>query len=65
MHNDLAQMSKAKGIYRTMALLAILSPKPAMNKTSKYSPEKEDRQVNKQVNVGDVGAKDECMVSPR
>jgi hypothetical protein len=31
MHDDLAKMSKAKGIYRTLSLLAILSTKPAGN----------------------------------
>jgi len=65
MHNDLAQMAKAKGIYRTLGLLAILSPKPAMNKTSKCSLKKEGHEADKQVNAGDVGIKDKCMVSPR
>ena len=65
MHKDLAQISNAQGIYRTLALLAILSHKPVGNETNKYSPEKEDHKADKQVNVGDVGVKDECMVSPR
>jgi len=40
MHKDLAQISKAQGIYRTLALLAILSHKLVKNETSKYSPKK-------------------------
>jgi hypothetical protein len=35
MHNDLAQIAKAKGIHRTLALLAILSPKPILNENGK------------------------------
>ena len=65
MHKDLAQISKAQGIYQTLALLAILSHKPVGNETVKYSPEKEDHKADKQVNVGDVDVKDECMASPR
>lgn len=38
MHNDLAQISKAKGIYRTLALLSILSPKLDIRKNVKHSP---------------------------
>jgi hypothetical protein len=65
MHKDLAQISKAQGIYRTLALLAILSHKPVGNETSKYSPEKEDHKADEQVNVGDVGVKDKFIASPR
>ena len=65
MHKDLAQISKAQGIYRTLALYAILSTRLVKNETVKYSPEKEDHKADKQVNVGDVGVKDECMASPR
>jgi hypothetical protein len=65
MYNNLAQISKAKGIYRTLALCAILSSKPAGNETVKYSLKIHGRQVNKQVNVGDIGAKDECLASSR
>ena len=65
MHKDLAQISKAQGIYRTLALLAILSPKLVKNETVKYSPEKEDHKADKQVNVGHVDEKYECLTSPR
>jgi len=65
MHKDLAQISKAQGIYRTLALLAILSSKLVENETSKYSPEKNSYKADKQVNVCDVDVKDECMASPR
>ena len=35
MYNDLAQISKAKGIYRTLSLLAVLSAKHFSNGNSK------------------------------
>jgi hypothetical protein len=65
MHNDLAQMSKAKGIYRTLSLLAILSHKPVASGTNKYALEKESHEATKQVNVGHMGDKYECLASPR
>jgi len=65
MYRDLAQMSKAKGIYRTLALLAILSPKPIRHETSKYSPRKDSHKTDEQVNISDAGVKKECTVSPR
>jgi len=65
MHKDLAQISKAQGIYRTLALCAILSPRLVGKESSKYSPEKESHRADKQINVGDVDVKDECMASPR
>ena len=34
MNNDLAQISKSGGIYRTLALLSILALKPAVNGTA-------------------------------
>jgi hypothetical protein len=65
MHKDLAQISKAQGIYRTLALLAILSHKPVGNETSKYSPKRDSHTTDEQVNVGDVGVKDKFIASPR
>lgn len=65
MYSDLARMSKAKGIYRTLALLAILSPKPIRHETSKYLPRRDSRKANEQVNISDAGVKKECTVSPR
>jgi len=65
MHNDLAQMAKAKGIYRTLALCAILSLKPVGNETNKCSLEKESHEAAKQVNVGHIDEKYECLASPR
>jgi len=51
MNFDLAQMSKSGGIYRTLALLSILSLKPAHNGKSavKQSPTSETRQQQDQV----------------
>ena len=65
MHKDLVQISKAQGIYRTLALLAILSHKPVGNETNKYSLEKENHEAAKQVNVGHIDEKYECLASPR
>jgi len=42
MYNDLAQISKAKGIHRTLAILAILSSKPVINENGKRTQEKEE-----------------------
>ena len=63
MHSDLAQMSKAPGIYRTLALLAILSHKSVGNENNKYSVENKGHEAAKakKVNVG----KNECLASTR
>ncbi len=65
MYGDLAQMSKARGIYRTLALLAVLSHKPVENENNKYSPIKENHKTDEQVSLGDVGVKNECVALPR
>jgi hypothetical protein len=59
MYNDLAQISKAKGIHRTLAILAILSSKPVRNENGKHSPKNQSHPADKQANVGDTGLKDE------
>ena len=51
MHNDLAQIAKARGIHRTLALLAILSPKPIVNGN--------DRDLQKKPELND-GRKKRC-----
>jgi hypothetical protein len=38
MYNDLARISKAKGIYRTLSLLAILSSGPDRHENAKHLP---------------------------
>jgi len=55
MYKDLAQISKAKDIYRTLDLLAILSAKIAGHETSQYSPEKNSHKTDKQVDTSDAG----------
>jgi len=65
MHKDLAEMAKAKGIYQTLDLWAMLSPRLAGNATSKCLPEEDSNKAGKQVNGGDVDVKDECLASPR
>jgi len=58
MYGDLAQMSKSGGIYRTLALLAILSHKTVGNGKIKDTHKNESCVGDKQANVGDVGLKD-------
>lgn len=65
MYRDLAQMSKARGIYRTLALLAILSPKPVGHEASKYSPKRNSHKTDDQVNTSGANMKKECMAPPR
>lgn len=55
MYKDLAQISKAKDIYRTLDLLAILSPKAAGHETSQYSPRKNSHKTDEQVDISDAG----------
>jgi hypothetical protein len=62
---DLAQMAKAKGIYRTLDLWAMLSPKLVGGETSKCLPKKDSSKAGKQVNGGDVDVKYERLASPR
>jgi hypothetical protein len=64
MHNDLAQMAKAKGIYRTLALCAILSPKPVKNEINKCPLQKDIHKPGEQAGAGNGEVKDKCMASP-
>ena len=54
MQKDLAQMAKAKGIYRTLDLWAMLSPKLVGKETSKCLLKEDSNKVGKQVNGVDV-----------
>jgi hypothetical protein len=65
MYRDLAQMSKARGIYRTLTLLAILSHKPIAHETNKYSMRRGSYKIDEQVDISDAGVKKGCVVSPR
>ena len=50
MHKDLAQISKAKGIYRTLDLWAMLSPElVAGDKPNQCSSKKNSRESQKQI----------------
>jgi hypothetical protein len=51
MHNDLARIAKAKGIYRTLSLMAILS-KPAATENGRDKHESAE-----QVSAVDIGVK--------
>lgn len=48
MHGDLAQISKAKGIYRTIALWTILSPKLGANENSRHLSQEEVNKLGEQ-----------------
>lgn len=65
MANDLAQIAKSKGIYLTLSLWSILSPRLAGNETSKCLPKEDSNKAGKQGDGGDVDVKDESLVSPR
>ncbi len=51
MHNDLAQIAKAKGIHRMLGQLAILSLAPVRNEFTKHLPENQDGKVDDKNNV--------------
>jgi hypothetical protein len=55
MYRNLAQISKAQGIYRTLDLLAILSPKQVGHETVKYAPRKNSDKTDEQVDITDSG----------
>jgi hypothetical protein len=55
MYKDLAQISKARAIYRTLDLLAILSPKAAGHETGQHLPVKNDHKTGEQIDVGEAG----------
>jgi hypothetical protein len=65
MANILAQMARSKGIYLTLSLWSMLSPRLAGNETSKCLPEEHSDKVVKQGDGEDVDVKDESIVSPR
>jgi hypothetical protein len=56
MYKDLVQISKAKDIYRTLALMAILSPKPVEHETSKCETGKNSHTTEEQVDISDASA---------
>jgi hypothetical protein len=55
MYKDLAQISKAKDIYRTLDLLAILSHKGAGHETVKCEPGRNNYKTDEQVDISDAG----------
>lgn len=55
MYKDLAQISKAKAIYRILALVAILSPKEAGHETGQHLPVKNSHKTDEQINLSDAG----------
>jgi hypothetical protein len=64
MYRDLAQISKAKDIYRTQALLAILALKPAGHEASKSLPKTDSHKQDDQVNTGGANMKKESTALP-
>jgi hypothetical protein len=65
MANVLAQMAKSKGIYLTLSLWSMLSPRLARNETSKCLPEEHSNKAVEQDERDDVDVKGESIVSPR
>jgi hypothetical protein len=65
MANVLAQMARSKGIYLTLSLWSMLSPRLAGNETSKCLSKEHSDKVVKQGDGEDVDVKDESIVSPR
>jgi hypothetical protein len=61
MHDDLAKMSKAKGIYRTLSLLAILSTKPAGNENGENPRRSGSHKADKLSSITDACIKDKRM----
>jgi hypothetical protein len=63
MYIDLAQISKSKGIYQTLSLLAILSAKQTRNRSGKYPVKNEDNEAERQANAGNAGNTAEPVIS--
>jgi hypothetical protein len=55
MYKDLAQISKAKDIYRTLDLMAILSPKAAGHKSNQHLSAKNSHKTDEQMDSSDAG----------
>jgi hypothetical protein len=58
-------MAKSKGIYLTLSLWSMLSPKLARNESSKGLSEDHSNEVGKQGDAEDVDGKDESLGLPR
>jgi hypothetical protein len=54
MYKDLSQISKAKDIYRTLDLLAILSPRSPRHETGQYSQPKQGHNWGEQADFSDA-----------
>jgi len=61
MHNDLAQMSKARGIYRTLSLLAILSTRPSGNENGEHPQRRGGHKADKRSSTTDACIKDKRL----
>ena len=59
MHNDLARIAKAKGIYRTLFLMAILSkPAATENCRAEHNPDNQVSTVNIDAKVSAIHDKE-------
>jgi hypothetical protein len=65
MYRDLAQISKAQGIYRTLALWTILSPKLGGSESRKYLSQEDVSKPGEQAYIVDIENKVECLSSPK
>lgn len=64
MANVLTQIARSKGIYLTLSLWSMLSPKLAGNEISKRLTEEHRNKAVKQVDGEDVEVTEESIVSP-
>ena len=65
MHKDLVQISKAQGIYRTLALWTILSPKLGGNESGKHLSQEDFDKLGEQAFIVDINKKVENLVSSK
>jgi hypothetical protein len=65
MHMDLVQISKARGIHRTLALWTILSPKLAGNESRKHLSQEDVNKPGEQAYTAGTDKKVECLSSSK
>jgi hypothetical protein len=65
MYKDLVQISKAQGIYRTLALWTILSPKLGGNESGKYLSQEDVNKPGEQTYTAGANTKVECLSSSK
>jgi hypothetical protein len=64
-HKDLVQISKAQGIYRTLALWTIFSPKLGGNESGKHLSKEDVDKLGEQAFTVDIDKKVEYLSSSK